>query len=115
MTRHIYAETTRSPPVRHVAALMIAAVTITGMIGASARAEDRHDGGNRGGDHRDGGPRGGGHWGGGDRGDRGYSGYSGGYYSPPPVVYGSPYDYPPPVVYGPTLGIAIPGINIGIR
>ena len=37
-----------------------------------------------------------------------------GYY-PPPVVYGAPYYAPPPVVYGPTLGIALPGIVIGIH
>jgi uncharacterized membrane protein len=110
MARNIRAETTRSLPARYAAGIMIAAVAITGMVGASANAEDRHGGGNRGGDHRDGGGRRGG-------GDRGYSGYSGGYYSPPPVVYGSPYGYgyPPPVVYGPTVGIAMPGVNIGIR
>jgi len=47
-----------------------------------------------------------------------------GYYRAPPVVYGSPYGspyygspsyYPPPVVYGPGVGIALPGVNIGIR
>jgi hypothetical protein len=36
-------------------------------------------------------------------------GWTGGYYPPPPVVYGNPYP-PPPVVYGPGIGI-----NIGIR
>jgi hypothetical protein len=50
--------------------------------------------------------------------------YNGGYYSAPPVVYGSPYGgayygspyyYPPPVVYGPGIGISLPGVNIGIR
>jgi hypothetical protein len=55
--------------------------------------------------------------------------YNGGYYRAPPVVYGSPYNngyygsgyygspyyYPPPVIYGPSIGISLPGINIGIR
>jgi hypothetical protein len=46
-----------------------------------------------------------------------------GYYRAPPVVYGSPYRggyygrpyYAPPVVYGPGVGIALPGLSIGIR
>jgi hypothetical protein len=38
-----------------------------------------------------------------------------GYYPPPPVVYGTPYYAPPPVVYGPTVGIALPGVIIGIQ
>ncbi|SRR5579859_2657418 len=50
---------------------------------------DRHD------DHR------------GDRRGRGYY--------PPPVVYGGPYYAQPPVVYGPSIGIALPGISIGIQ
>ena len=37
------------------------------------------------------------------------------YYPPPPVVYGGPYYAPPPVVYGPAIGIALPGIVIGIH
>jgi hypothetical protein len=49
--------------------------------------------------------------------------WNGGYYRAPPVVYGSPYGssyygspyYYPPVVYGPSIGIGLPGINIGIR
>ena len=44
---------------------------------------------------------------------RGHRGWAGGYYAPPPVVYGYPYDdpyyypdyYPPPVVYGPGLSL----------
>ena len=47
----------------------------------------------------------------------------GGHYRAPPVVYGSPYRggyygrpyYAPPVVYGPGVGIALPGLSIGIR
>ncbi len=55
-----------------------------------------------------------------DRGDhRGYRhGYDGGYYRAPPVAYGGYYGngyYPPPVVYGPGIGIALPGIRIGIH
>jgi hypothetical protein len=49
---------------------------------------------------------------GGDR--RGGYGYGGGYYAPP-VVYGGPYYAPPPVVYGPGIGIALPGVSIGIH
>jgi len=50
--------------------------------------------------------------------------WNGGYYPAPPVVYGFPYGasylwlayyYPPPVVYGPSVGVALPGLNIGIR
>jgi hypothetical protein len=49
--------------------------------------------------------------------------YNGPYYNAPPVVYGSPYRngyygspyYAPPVVYGPSIGISLPGVNIGIR
>lgn len=48
----------------------------------------------------------GGHWD--NRGNRGY-------YPPPPLVYGTPYYAPPPVVYGPTVGIALPGVIIGIQ
>jgi hypothetical protein len=49
---------------------------------------------------------------------------NGGYYTAPPVVYGSPYgpsyyDSPyynaPPVVYGPGLVISVPFVNIGIQ
>jgi hypothetical protein len=42
-----------------------------------------------------------------------HHGWSGGYWAAPPVVYGDPYAYgyyPPPGV-----GIALPGVNIGIR
>jgi hypothetical protein len=50
--------------------------------------------------------------------------YNGGYYSAPPVVYGSryggayygsPYYYPPPVVYAPGIGINLGGVGIAIR
>jgi hypothetical protein len=52
-----------------------------------------------------------------------HRGYYGGYYNAPPVAYGSAYGngyygspyYAPPVVYGPGIGIALPGVNIGIR
>jgi hypothetical protein len=52
------------------------------------------------------------HW----RGNGGYDhNWNGGYYRPPPVVYGSPYGssyygtpyYAPPVVYGPAPGFSI--------
>ncbi len=45
----------------------------------------------------------------------GRPGYAGGYYPPPPVVYGAPYYPPPPVVYAPGVGINLPGVNITIR
>jgi len=49
------------------------------------------------------------------RGDgRGHGNWGGGYYPPPPVIYGSPYYAPPPVVYAPGIGINLPGISIGI-
>jgi hypothetical protein len=57
-------------------------------------------------------PHGGGHHGGGRGGGhrvyRGGRGYAGGWYAPPPVVYGAPYYPPPPVVYGPGISINIP-------
>ena len=72
---------------------------------STASADEHHDRGeHRGWDHR---------------GSR--SGWTGGYYAAPPVVYGSPYGYrygygyPPPVVYGPSVGISVPGLSIGIR
>ena len=46
---------------------------------------------------------------------RGRPGYPGGYYPPPPVVYGSPYYPPPPVVYNPGIGINLPGVSINVR
>ncbi len=46
---------------------------------------------------------------------RGDGRWSGGYYSPPPVVYGSPYYPPPPVVYDPGIGIYLPGLRLNIR
>ena len=69
-----------------ISTLLVLATTFTAPAGA-----DEHRGG---------------HWD--NRGDRGY-------YRPPPVVYGTPYYAPPPVVYGPTVGIALPGVIIGIQ
>lgn len=53
---------------------------------------------------------------------RGDGRWSGGYYSPPPVVYappraiyGRPYYAPPPVVYDPGIGIYLPGLNLNFR
>jgi len=45
-----------------------------------------------------------------------HHGWTGGYYRPPPVIYG--YDdgyYPPPLVYGPNIGFRMPGLIIGIH
>jgi hypothetical protein len=77
---------------RVVTGLALSALIVLGTIATPALADDHHD--RRGG-----------------YGDR----YRGGYYNPPPVVYGSPYYAPPPVVYGPSIGIALPGVAIGIR
>jgi hypothetical protein len=41
--------------------------------------------------------------------------WNGGYYPAPPVIYGAPYYAPPPVIYGPSVGIAFPGVVIGIH
>jgi hypothetical protein len=41
--------------------------------------------------------------------------WNGGYYAPPPVVYGPRGYYPPPVVYGPGVGLALPGLGITIQ
>jgi len=73
-----------------------------GSVVLTAHAEERHDD-RRGGDHRD---------------YREHRGYGGGYYNPPPVIYGSPCGYggcPPPVVYGPGIGIVLPNVIIGIH
>jgi hypothetical protein len=80
------------------ASLAIASLLLLGTIVVPAHADDRH--GDRGRDrgHHD---------------DRGRDG--GGYYAPPPVVYGGPGYYAPPVVYGPGVGIALPGVTIGIQ
>jgi hypothetical protein len=72
--------------------LGLTAILALAVIALPALADDHH--GHDGDRH--------GHWG-------------GGYYVAPPIVYGSPYYYPPPVVYGPGIGIALPGVSIGIR
>ena len=84
--------------------LALCSVIALGAFAPAAFADERHD--NDRGERHD------------DRGEhRGWDG--GGYYVAPPVVYGSPYYQPyyapPPVVYGPSVGIALPGINIGIH
>jgi hypothetical protein len=85
-----------------LAALALSALLAGSLSATSARAEERRDG------HHDSrrGDRDHGH----DR-DR----WGNGYYGPPPVVYGAPYYGPPPVVYGPSVGIALPGVVIGIH
>jgi hypothetical protein len=85
------------------AGLALAAVLVAGTLVASANAQPRHE------EYRGGGNRGWNQNGGG----RGWGG--GGYYAPPPVVYGGPAYYPPPVIYGPSIGIALPGVAIGIQ
>ncbi len=85
-------------------AVALCAMFALGAFAPVSHADERHD--NDRGERHD------------DRGEhRGWDG--GGYYVAPPVVYGSPYYQPyyapPPVVYGPSVGIALPGINIGIH
>ena len=46
---------------------------------------------------------------------RGDGRWSGGYYSPPPVVYTRPYYAPAPVVYNPGFGVYVPGVNLNFR
>jgi len=85
-----------------VVALGAAVLTLAFAAGPAYAGWDHHD--NRG-DHRD------------DR-HYGHPGWNGGYYAAPPVIYGNPgaYGYyPPPVVYGPSIGIAVPGVRIGIH
>jgi hypothetical protein len=41
--------------------------------------------------------------------------WNGGYYYPPPVIYGAPGYYPPPVIYGPGVGVTLPGVNLNFR
>ena len=84
--------------------MAIAATVVFGIgsVALTAHAEERHDD-RRGGDHRD---------------YHEHRGYGGGYYAPPPVVYGSPCAYggcAPPVVYGPGIGIVLPNVIIGIH
>jgi hypothetical protein len=104
MTYIIDTRSKRHLPAKLAGALAISTLLVLGTFVASASAENRghptrHSGG---------------HYGGRGRG--------GGYYSAPPVVYGSPYDGsyygspydPPPVVYGPGIGIGLPGVGISI-
>jgi hypothetical protein len=77
--------------------LALSALLALGSFATSASADER--------DHRDRGHEHGYH----------HPGWTGGYYAPPPVIYGEPGYYPPPVVYGPGVGISLPGVNIGIR
>lgn len=84
-------------PAAFAAGVILAATfAVVAVPGSAVAADHRGGGGHRGGgDHRGGGRRDGG-WG-------------GGYYAPPPVVYGTPYYAAPPVIFG------LPGLNINIR
>jgi hypothetical protein len=93
-------------PKRRLSAKLAAGIAISALLALGTFAAPASADWN--GDHR-------GNWGGG----------YGGYYNAPPVVYGSTYGdgyygygspyYAPPVVYGSGIGIALPGVNIGIR
>jgi hypothetical protein len=82
------------PSSRWRIARLLLVVLLAGGLAPTASAGDR--------DHR-------------DRHDRDHRYRDDGYYNPPPVVYGAPYYAPPPVVYGPSIGIAVPGLTIGIH
>lgn len=101
-------QTRRLPAFKSLAAIVFSALVAMTVTLAPAHADERRDGyhddrhdrdrdrdRDRDHDHH--------------RNDRGHWGYP-----PPPVVY-SPYYAPPPVVYGPSVGIYLPGINIGIH
>jgi hypothetical protein len=93
MTSIMGARSNRRLPAKPVAGL---AFLLLGTLVVTAGAEERDDA------HR-----------GGERHDN--RGHGGGYYAAPPVVYANPGYYPPPVVYGPAVGIAPPGLRIGIQ
>jgi hypothetical protein len=98
MTRIIGTTSKRRLSAKLATGLAIAAILAVGTFAGSANADWRND-------------------------HRGYHNWNGGYYRAPPVVYGSAYNngyygspyYAPPVVYGPSIGISLPGVNIGIR
>lgn len=82
------------------AVLAASALVALGAFNLSDAAAAGRGGGHAGGGgHASGGARGGGGYRGG--GNRGYNGWGGGYYSAPPIVFGSPYYCAPPLVYGP--------------
>lgn len=101
MTWIVDIKSKRRLSVELTAGLIVSAVFVMGAFVGSAEAQGRRGYDRTRGYHH--------HW-------------NGGYYRPPPVVYGSPYGsnyygspyYPPPVVYGPSIGIRLPGISIGI-
>jgi hypothetical protein len=99
MTGAIDTTSNRHLSARLAAGLAIAALLVLGTFATSASAEERRDE-RRGEEHHR---------------DRDHRTWGGGTYAAPPVVYGSPYYAPPPVVYGPGIGIALPGVSIGIR
>jgi hypothetical protein len=105
MTWIIDTKSKRRLSAKLAAGLVISAMLALGTFAGSASAEERR-GEERRGEHRE-----------------YHHNWNGGYYRAPPVVYGSrygssyygsPYYYPPPVVYGPSIGIGLPGVNIGI-
>jgi hypothetical protein len=100
MTETIETASKPRASIKPAAALAISALLAVGTFASPASAE--WDGYNRGHHHN----------------------WNGGYYTAPPVVYGSPYGssyygyspyYAPPVVYGPGVGISLPFVNLNIR
>src|SRR5579862_6072009 len=125
VTSIISTKSKRRLPARLAAGLAVSALLVLGPFAGSASAAQHGSGqpsghtSGHGGGHPSGhaGGYGGGH-------GSGYGGWQGGggYYAPPPVVYGSPYGgayygapyYPPPVVYAPGITIGVPGIGVTI-
>jgi hypothetical protein len=100
--------------------LAVAGILAFGSLAEPAMAYDSHHGGGGGG-HWHGGGRGG--WGGrGGGGWGGGGGWAGGYWGPPPLIYGNPgyygygygYGYPPPLIYGPGVDLRL-GIGGRVR
>ncbi len=97
MTRTFDTASERRLAATRAVLLACAGLLAIGAFAPSAHAEDRRD--DRRDVHRDVHRRPDFH---------GHPGYAGGYYPPPPVVYGGPVYAPPPVVIG------APGISINI-
>lgn len=105
---------TRSSPRWAVGALATALLlgSLSGVASAQNHRDNNQHWNQRGLDRRGWDHRG---WDNRNYGHRGDGRWSGGYYSPPPVVYSRPYYAPPPVVYDPGIGIYLPGLNLNFR
>jgi hypothetical protein len=97
MTYILNIKSKRRGPGGSAARLALATLLMLGTVVATASAQGHRDDARRD-DHRD-----------------DHRNWNGGYYTAPPVVYGTPYYAPPPVVYGPSVGIGFPAVVIGIH